>query len=175
MTAPSSAEREFDEFYARHFAGIGTQIAAYLGDRAEAEDITQEAFARAWRRWSRVSGYGDPVAWVRTVAYRLAISRWRRVRVAFAHRRQQRAEPIPGPDAAWLDLVAALATLPPTQRRAIVLHYLGDLPIEEIADREGVPVGTVKSWLHRARGRLATHLGPDEIAHTDRERVLREH
>ncbi|SHM28970.1 RNA polymerase sigma factor [Cryptosporangium aurantiacum] len=175
MATPATAEREFDDFYARNFAGIGTQIAAYLGDRTEAEDVTQEAFAQAWRRWSRVSGYADPVAWVRTVAYRLAVSRWRRLRVAFAHRRQQRAEPVPPPDAAWLDLVAALATLPPTQRRAIVLHYLGDLSVDEIADREGVPAGTVKSWLHRARGRLATSLGPGETDRTDPERVLREH
>ncbi|WP_344654176.1 SigE family RNA polymerase sigma factor [Cryptosporangium japonicum] len=171
----ATAEHEFDEFYTANFAAIGTQIAAYLGDRAEAEDITQEAFCRAWRRWSRVSGYGDPVAWVRTVAYRLAVSRWRRIRVAFAHRRQQRAEPAPPPDPEWLDLVAALGTLPAQQRRAVVLFYLGDLSIDEIADREGVPAGTVKSWLHRARGRLAVELGPDEIAHTDRTGVLREH
>ncbi|WP_205752149.1 RNA polymerase sigma factor [Cryptosporangium phraense] len=166
-------ESEFDDFYARHFPGIGTQIAAYLGDRAEAEDITQEAFARAWRRWPRLSGYADPAAWVRTVAYRLAVSRWRRARVAFAHRRQQRAEPVPPPDPEWLDLVRALATLPPAQRRAVVLHYLGDLSVDEIAAREKVAAGTVKSWLHRARGRLATQLGPDEIAH--RERVSRDY
>ena len=171
----ATAEHEFDQFYSAHFAAVGTQIAAYLGDRAEAEDITQEAFERAWRGWSRVSGYGDPAAWVRTVAYRLAISRWRRLRVAFAHRRRQRPEPAPPPDPEWLDLVAALATLPPPQRRAVVLFYLGDLTVEEIADRESVPAGTVKSWLHRARGRLAVELGPDEISSTDREGVLREH
>lgn len=171
----ATAEHEFDEFYAANFAAVGVQIAAYLGDRAEAEDVTQEAFERAWRRWSRVSGYADPVAWVRTVAYRLAISRWRRLRVAFAHRRQQRPEPAPPPDPEWLDLVAALATLSPTQRRAVVLFYLGDLTVDEIADREGVAAGTVKSWLHRARGHLAVALGSDEISHTDRQEALREH
>lgn len=55
-------------------------------------------------------------------------------------------------------LIAALATLPEKQRRAVVLHYLGDMPIADVAASEGVPEGTVKSWLHRARQALAIQL-----------------
>jgi RNA polymerase sigma-70 factor (ECF subfamily) len=47
-----------------------------IGDFAEAEDAVQEAYARAWQRWGRVSGYADPTAWVRTVAHRVAVSRY---------------------------------------------------------------------------------------------------
>ena len=49
-----------------------------IGDLAEAQDCVQEAFARAWLRWdSLTDGRGDPVGWVKTTAYRLAISHWR--------------------------------------------------------------------------------------------------
>ena len=54
--------------------------------------------------------------------------------------------------------MAALAALPDRQRRAVVLRYLADLTVPQIAEREGVAEGTVKSWLHRARADLAAHL-----------------
>jgi len=150
------AEQRFDEFYTDRFPALAAQIAVYLGDRAEAEDVAQEAFCRAWRHWSAISA--DPVPWVHTVAYRLATSRWRRLKVALAHRIRTRPQDVPPPDAARLDLMNALAGLPDAQRRAIVLHYLADLSVEQIAAREGVAAGTVKSWLHRGRARLATVL-----------------
>lgn len=53
------------------------------------------------------------------------------------------------------DLEAAVASLPEPQRRVVVLHHLHDQPLEAIADAEGVPLGTVKSRLHRARNRLS--------------------
>jgi RNA polymerase sigma-70 factor, ECF subfamily len=160
----ASAENQFDDFYTAHYPAVAAQMAAYLGDRAEAEDITQEAFCRAWRRWPQISRYDNPVGWVHTVAHRMAISRWRRLRTALAHRLRHRQEVVPPPDPGRLDLVSALATLPDAQRRVVVLHYLADLGVDEIAAREGVPVGTVKSWLHRGRARLATTLDNREGA-----------
>ncbi|GAA0238965.1 SigE family RNA polymerase sigma factor [Cryptosporangium japonicum] len=160
----ASAEQQFDEFYRRHYAIVAAQIALFLGDRAEAEDIAQEAFCRAWNRWSQVSGYDNPAGWVHTVSHRLAISRWRRLRTALTHRLRHRSEVVPPPDPGRVDLVSALATLPDAQRRVVVLHYLADLGVDEIAAREGVPVGTVKSWLHRGRTRLATALDQREGA-----------
>lgn len=152
----------FDEVYAAHYANLTVQLYAYFGDRQEAQDVVQEAFCRALARWGTVSTYDDPVAWVRRVAWNLAVSRWRRARTALTFLRRQRvAEPrVDGPDPERVALVAALATLPDTQRRAMVLRYLADLTVVEIAEREGVAEGTVKSWLHRARTTLATHLTP---------------
>ena len=63
--------------------------------------------------------------------------------------------------------MAALATLPPAQRRAVVLHYMADLSVAEIADQEGVAVGTVKSWLHRGRVALAARIGADSRGGND--------
>ena len=154
----AGTELDFDQFYASHFAVLGVQLYAYFGDRAEAQDVAQEAFCRAWQRWSQVSTYDDPVAWVRKVAWRLAISRWRRAKTAMAFVRRHREEHVPEVSPDRVALGAALATLPVAQRRAVVLHYLAGLQVSEIAVQEGVAEGTVKSWLHRARTALATRL-----------------
>ena len=158
----------FDEVYAAHFADLTVQLYAYFGDRQEAQDVVQEAFCRALARWRTVSRYEDPVAWVRRVAWNLAVSRWRRARTALTFlRRQSAAElSVDGPSPERVALVAALATLPATQRRAMVLRYLADLTVAEIADREGVAEGTVKSWLHRGRTAVAARLRPTD---TDQE------
>jgi len=68
------------------------------------------------------------------------------------------AEHIPAPSADRIALGDALATLSIKLRRAIVMHYLADMSVAEIAEREGEPVGTVKSWLHRGRTALAAAL-----------------
>lgn len=173
MTVPRLAEpppdrnapdegAEFDEFYHAHYRSVTLQLAAYVGDLAAAQDLAQEAFCRAFARWSRVSTYEEPAAWVRKVAWNLATSRWRRVRVARSFLVRQREEHVAAPGIDRVALVAALARLPERHRRAIVLHHLADLPVAEIAAQEGVAAGTVKSWLHRGREALAAHLGDTE-------------
>ncbi|MEH1167365.1 SigE family RNA polymerase sigma factor [Micromonospora sp. CPCC 205539] len=149
----------FDRFFQTWYGRVTAQIHAYLGDRAEAEDVSQEAFLRAWQRWPDVAAYEDPVAWVRRVAWNLATSRLRRLTVAArVLRRQPLVAPVPAVDPNHVALVAALRTLPERQRRVIVLHYIADLPTAEIAVSLGVAQGTVLSWLHRGRAKLADHL-----------------
>ena len=63
-----------------------------------------------------------------------------------------------GPSPDRVALTAALATLPAHLRRAVVLHYVADLSVADIARQEGVADGTVKSWLHRGRAALAVAL-----------------
>ena len=151
---------EFDELYAAHFVSLTTQLYAYFGDRQEAQDVVQEAFCRALSRWREISAYDDPVAWVRRVAWNLATSNVRRARVVAAFwRRQQPVHAMP-PSPDRVALVAALKRLPGKQRRAVVLHYVADLPIAEIATLSNVSPGTVKSWLHRARVALIAELAP---------------
>lgn len=157
---------DFDDLYAAHFGDVTLQLYSYLGDWQQAEDVVQEAFCRALARWRQISRYDDPVAWVRRVAWNLATSHWRRQRTALAFLRRKVAPghaAEPGPDR--VVLIDALASLPAVQRRAMVLHYLADLPIAEIAGREGVAEGTVKSWLHRGRATLAAYLAEDLEAH----------
>lgn len=69
---------------------------AMTGSLVEAEDLVQEAFARAWRNWDKVSGYADPEAWVRSVACRVRVSVWRKaVNRVTAHRRLGMPEEVP--------------------------------------------------------------------------------
>lgn len=154
----------FDELYAAHYGDLTVQLYAYFGDRQEAQDVVQEAFCRAYARWRTISRYDDPVSWLRRVAWNLALSKWRRTRtaLAFALRQHPAETAVAGPTPERVALIDALATLPPVHRRAMVLRYLADLTIAEIAEREGVPEGTVKSWLHRARTALAERLGHEE-------------
>jgi RNA polymerase sigma-70 factor (ECF subfamily) len=79
---PTAAAAGFDDFYAGTVTGIIRQVYALTGDLAEAQDIAQETFARAWQRWSSVSRCDSPTAWARRVATNLATSRWRRIRTA---------------------------------------------------------------------------------------------
>jgi RNA polymerase sigma-70 factor (ECF subfamily) len=161
-----SVEVDFDGFYAAHFQSLAVQLYAYTGDLAAAQDVVQEAFCRALARWPRVSDMDDPVAWVRRVAWNLATSQWRRARTAALFARRNRVEHVPAPGPDRVALTQALATLPAQHRRAVILHYLADLPVRDIAAQEGVPEGTIKAWLYRGRSALATRLG-DEESHRD--------
>ncbi len=170
-TARRAERREavdFDGLYHAHFRSLTIQLTAYCGDLSQAQDMVQEAFCRAFARWSRVSRYDDPVAWVRRVAWNLATSRWRRLRTAQAWLHRQREEYVPGPGPDRVALTAALSELPAHQRRAVVLHYLADLSVAQIAAQEDVPEGTVKSWLYRGRAALAAKLTTtSEVSHSD--------
>ncbi|MBQ1029205.1 SigE family RNA polymerase sigma factor [Micromonospora parva] len=159
----------FDEVYRRHFQPLVVQLYAFVGDMNEAQDLVQEAFSRAWPRWDRISRYDDPVAWIRRVAWNVAVSRWRRLRTARLFSLRQRVEVVNGPGPDRVALTAALVTLPANQRRAVVLHYLAELTISEIAEDCGVAAGTVKSWLHRARATLADRLAEQESGLSSRQ------
>jgi RNA polymerase sigma-70 factor (ECF subfamily) len=160
--ARGSTDEGFAVCYAASFQALVTQLFVYTGDLALAHDLVQEAFCRALPRWEKLSTYDDPVAWVRRVALNLARNRWHRTRVALRHLRRQRPAYVDGPNPDRVAAVAALGKLPDRQRRALVLHYLADLTVADIAAQEGVPVGTVKSWLHRGRTALAALLGEEE-------------
>ncbi len=160
--AKAAAAADFDGFYQAHFGDTVAMTFSFTADLGEAQDITQEAFTRAWQRWTVVSTYDNPLSWVRRVATNLAHSRWRRLKVATAYLVRQRTEDLPELSPDSVDVVTALKRLPVTQRKAIVLHYLLDLPIHEVASELGAPEGTIKSWLHRGRASLTVDLG-DEV------------
>ncbi|HZM82994.1 MAG TPA: sigma-70 family RNA polymerase sigma factor [Candidatus Limnocylindrales bacterium] len=156
LTRPET--EDFPGFYTTHFGRIAGQLQAYLGDRWEAQDLTQEAFCRAFERWDRISVYDRPEAWVRQVAWNLATNRLRHLRVATRHLAGQREERVEGPTPDRVVLTAALAKLPPKHRLAVVLHHLGQLSTAEIAQQQNVAEGTVRSWLTRGRTQLAEQL-----------------
>jgi RNA polymerase sigma-70 factor, ECF subfamily len=147
----------FDDFYLATRERTLRQLTAMTADRELAADVVQDAYERAWRSWRRVSQLEQPQAWVRTVAWRVAVSHYRHSEVAarFLPVLARRAiEPAPRTDER-LDLEAALRRIAPERRRALVLHDLCGLTVAEIAVETGVAEGTVKSRLSRARADLA--------------------
>lgn len=151
---------EFTDFYAGSYRRLVGQLTAMTGDRAEAQDAVQEAFARAWARRDELDRQGAPDAWLRTTAWRIAMSRWRRARLgALLHRRAQPFRAVadePSPE--HVALIGALRRVAADQRRALVLYYLCDLTVAQVAAETGVPEGTVKARLARGRAALAPHL-----------------
>jgi RNA polymerase sigma-70 factor (sigma-E family) len=129
-----------------------------LGDRGEAEEVAQEALARAYARWPSVADHAEP--WVARVASNLAIGRWRRRRptVLFVG---SHAGARPSNDEHSLErlgLADALRRLPRRQREVLVLRYLADLPERDVATAMHTSVGTVKRHAHRALASLRRDL-----------------
>ena len=159
MTGSDSAD--FDAFYTATVRRVVLYLYAVSGDRSDAQEVAQEAFARAWQYWPKISRYDDPEAWVRTVAWRLMANRWRGLRrwLAAQGRLGPPVEATAGPSPDRVAVMAALQRLPKPQRQVIALHYLLDMPVADIAASIGVPAGTVKARLSRARTTLAGLLG----------------
>ena len=136
----------------REYVPLVRVAVVIVGDEGIAEEIVQEAFTRAFARWRRISRYERPGAWVRLVTVRLSVR-------AAAQRRRDTSRPVPdfatndrAPDAA---LASAIADLREGERAAVVLHYLCDLPVAEVARTLRTKPGTVRVRLHRARANLA--------------------
>lgn len=164
-------EQEFDDFYVASFRRVTGQVYAMIGDRDEAQECVQEAFARAWAHRRKLEKATYPEAWVRTTAYRIAVSRWRRT--SRGRRPADRAvgppTQTPAVDESHVALVAALKQLPEAQRRALVLHHIADLPVQAVAAEVGAPEGTVKARLSRGRAALAALLADDPDGPTSLE------
>jgi RNA polymerase sigma-70 factor (ECF subfamily) len=129
---------------------------AMTGDLGDAQDVVHEAYTRAWRHWQTVAEHPVPEAWLRLTINRLATDRGRRLRGLRAALARSVPPPPPAPPSETsVLLAAALHRLPMHLRQAVVLHYLFDMPVGEIADETGAAVGTVTSRLHRGRTELA--------------------
>ena len=157
------AQRQgFDAFYAASYRRIVGQVFALLGDLQEAEDVTQDAFAKASFHWKRIAAYDQPEAWVRRVAFNEAYNSTRRARrwlAAMARHGPPAQVPAVSPDR--VDLHRALGRLTPLHREVLVLHYVAELSVDEVATQLRLPAGTIKSRLSRARRALAEQLGDE--------------
>jgi RNA polymerase sigma-70 factor, ECF subfamily len=162
---------DFQQFYQASYGPTVAMVAAVTGSRHEAEDVTQEAFARALIRWPKVRDYDRPEAWIRRVALHIAIDSSRRARRRIAASARVAAQrelpgPEPGDNIQYTALGAALMELPIRERQVLVLHYLADLSIEAIAAECGLPAGTVKTRLATGRRHLEQRLSqqPEVLA-----------
>ena len=163
-----AANDDFEGFFTAAYPRLVRQLFAVVGDVGDAEDVVQEAFARAAVRWQRISAYDNPEGWVRRVALNRARSNLRRSRRALAALvRVGPADDVPelSPDA--MAVAEAMRRLPLRHREVLVLHYVVQLSVDETAAQLGIPVGTVKSRLARGRAALARQLGEErqEVHH----------
>jgi RNA polymerase sigma-70 factor, ECF subfamily len=143
---------EFEELYRREHAAVFRAVYALCGDRTVAEDATQEAFARALERWRRLRDRSWAAGWITATALNAA-------------RRASRKRRLPDPASTEVpeieeaaDLWRAVRSLPARQQEAVVLRYLADLPLAEVAASMGCAEGTAKAHLARARHTLRNEL-----------------
>ena len=158
--------RSFDGFYRNEYREVVGLAFALSGSRIAAEDMAQDAFVAAHKRWEQVGRYEKPEAWVRRVVANLAVSAFRtRVREAGALARLKPRgsylPPMPDEDAGFWKAVRAL---PHRQAQVIALHYLEDRPVADIAEILGCAEATVRVHLHKGRAGLSRRLGisPEE-------------
>ena len=146
---------DLDDLYDASYRRLVVQLYAICGDLADAEDAVQEAFVTAIRKSREFRRVDNPEAWIRTVALNRLRAGWRHAAVVKKYQAR-----VPGPQGAvdvgpeHVAIVTALAELPEDQRQLVVLHHLADLRTADIAAELGLPEGTVKSRLARARARL---------------------
>ena len=155
----------FDDFVRSRSTGLLRVAYLLTGDRHAAEDLLQEVLEQMYVRWRRIEG--APEAYARRALVNRATNRWRsrarRPETPFEARHEQ-PRPDHGEDVALRSAVlAALRDLPARQRAAVVLRYLDDLPVHEVAEALGCSEGTVKSNAARGLDRLRRVLGPSTV------------
>jgi DNA-directed RNA polymerase specialized sigma subunit, sigma24 homolog len=165
----SSDERDteddaFEVWYRREHPRLVTLLAASTGNVELASEAADEALARAFERWRRVSQMDSPAGWTYRGAFNIVRRRARQ------HARERktlsalRPDDVPGPTG---DLWLLVADLPPRQRTAVLLRHVGQLTEQEVADVMGVTRGTVSSTLRSAYQRLRIEIADDEATVTE--------
>ena len=162
-----TADDEFEAFFLANYEPVLRVLTLTTGDRERATDATQEAFIKAYARWSTIRRYDAPVAWVRRVAINLSHDSFR------SDRQRRRREEAVSRDATAIGkttnetrvfAIDLLAELPTRQREVATLFYVDDCSVDEIAKILKLRSGTVKYHLSHARERLRTLLDESGVA-----------
>jgi RNA polymerase sigma-70 factor (ECF subfamily) len=161
VDADRERERQFEAAVAETLPLVFRVAYSVLRDRAEAEDVAQEAFARGYRKFNQLRDHGALRAWLVRIVWRLAINRQRSNRRRAARESAaQRLYPTATPANPYeqneraAQLWVAIDALPPKLRIVTVLASIEGHDIREVASLLGLPIGTVKSRLFLARTRL---------------------
>ena len=168
---------EFEEFMRNYQDMVYSHALRLLGNHADASDISQEVFLKAYERYAELSASARRAGWLKTVTTNLCLNhlsryrwRWRFFSEMISHSADHEEEnysdslPAPHPDEPRLDsyeaqaLQYALQKLPATQRVPLVLYHFEDMSYDEIARQLGVSIGKVKTDIHRGREALRHRL-----------------
>jgi RNA polymerase sigma-70 factor (sigma-E family) len=157
------AKPDFRAFYRGEYRAVLGLAYALSGDMATAEDLSQEAFMAAFRRWEEVGAMDHPGAWVRRVVANKSVSLFRRVVAEGRALLRFRPDPVgPSPSVDSLAVWTAMRKLPRRQAEVIVLVYFSGLTHAEAAKVMGCSVETARTHLKRAKTQLAAWLRDDE-------------
>jgi RNA polymerase sigma-70 factor, ECF subfamily len=171
-----SDENQFEAFMRDYQGMVFTTASRLLGNDAEAEDVCQEVFLRAFQRFEALQESGTAGGWLKTVTRNLCLnylsryrSRWRFFSEFFSRDETEETPDWPGPDG-WITagegvderelLERALQALPRAQRVPLVLYHFEELSYEEIASMLGVSLGKVKTDIFRGRKALKQMIEP---------------
>jgi len=165
-------QQAFEKMVAQHRDRVFTYSWYCLGDRDDAEDVTQEVLVRLWKNWDEME---EPrlVPWLIHVTRNLCIDTLRRRKTyrglvaddpeGLAMSQVASPTPSPSANAESADLGArverALRTLPEPYRTIVILREVQDFKYEEISEALAMPLNTVKVYLHRGRRKLRERLG----------------
>jgi RNA polymerase sigma-70 factor (ECF subfamily) len=158
-------EQGFEAFFREEHRKLVALGAAMTGSLEMGQDLAQDAFARAYQQWSKISEYDRAGAWVRRVLINLAIdANRRRGRERSALGRLSRGEMLIADDPHSDEWWRAVRALPDRQRAAVTLYYLEDLSVAQVAAVLQVAEGTVKASLAKARLTLAGTLRMEDAS-----------
>lgn len=145
---------DFEEFYHSEYPKVFRATYALSAHREAALDATQEAFKRAFAKWSRLRRESWAAGWVMTTALNICKKEAKKATRWAEYEAEVAPGPVPPASPDRLDLVSALRALPLRQRQAILLFYLCDLPVPVVSDLMNVAEGTVRAHLAQARAAL---------------------
>jgi RNA polymerase sigma-70 factor (sigma-E family) len=157
-------DQEFAEFFSARFEGARRIAYAMCGSWPDAEEIAQTAFVKLYARWTKVR-IETADAYLRTIVTRVFLDTKRRRRAreqVVAELPDVVAPPEAGP-AERMALRAALLSVPPGQRAVLVLRFVADLSVDQVAETLGCTAGTVKSQTARGLAALRAAYAKGEV------------
>lgn len=151
----------FETFYAASYPRTVALAYLALGRWSEAEEVTVEAYARLAAQWDRLADREDPARRLRVITLGLALDRPARVarRLRHALRRPDAVSPVDRAGSTAAHLAQALGGLPVVDRCALALHYVADLPVEQVADELTLSPAAARRRIARGRQHLVDVLG----------------
>ncbi|MGA9117065.1 MAG: sigma-70 family RNA polymerase sigma factor [Bacteroidota bacterium] len=171
QTHQTSRHREFENAMVPHMDLLYSYAFYLTNDRDQASDLMQDTYLKAYRFFDSFEQGTNAKAWLHRIMRNTYINEYRRLRrmpeiipydeqITPSRMTQQGGEFATRLDAGSLDdeMAAALGALPEKYRSVVVLRDIEDLPYEEVAEALEIPIGTVRSRLHRARGLLFERL-----------------
>jgi RNA polymerase sigma-70 factor, ECF subfamily len=153
VAAIEPAELAYERAYDEHWPDVFRFALAWTNDWAAAEDLAQESYLRLWNQRNRLDWSRPALPWLLVTTRRLATDRFRQLR--------RRISPPPSPASLsesahdrWMDVSAAMGSLTPVERSALVMTALEGIPYDEAARILGTSAGALRAAVSRARSKL---------------------